>query len=84
MIITYTIGIRLFAECFLLDTRQSPTLGNDHVYREYDTRQRETLGKEQFAECQTLGEPRHSTKIRQQLSITDGRYLCRVLPSARS
>jgi hypothetical protein len=37
---------RCFAECFLSGTRQSHTLGNDHVYREYDTRHRQTLGKD--------------------------------------
>jgi hypothetical protein len=38
----YTTGIWLFAEC---RTRQSPALGNDHVYREQDSRYRKTLGK---------------------------------------
>jgi hypothetical protein len=37
-----------------------------------------TLGKEIFAECQTLSEMRRTAKSRQQPSIGDGRYLCRV------
>jgi hypothetical protein len=53
-------------------TRQIPTLGNDHVYRELYTWHREC-----FVVCQTLGEPRRSAKGRQQPSIDDGRYLCR-------
>jgi hypothetical protein len=36
-------------------TRQSPTLGNEVVYRVQDTRYRNTLGKDVFAECRTLG-----------------------------
>jgi hypothetical protein len=56
-----TTGIRLFAERFLSGTRQSRTLGNDHLYREQtlgtgrhsakmacrvsNTRQTVTLGK---------------------------------------
>jgi hypothetical protein len=39
----------VFAECFLLGTRQSPALGNDFVYRVQDTRYRNTLGKDKFA-----------------------------------
>jgi hypothetical protein len=66
---------RRFAECC---TWQSPALGNDRIYREQDSRHRKTLGKEIFAECQTLGEWRHSTKGRQPPSIADGRYLCRA------
>jgi hypothetical protein len=38
-----------------------------------------TLGKEIFAECQTLGEWRRSAKGRQQPSIADDRYLCQAL-----
>jgi hypothetical protein len=37
-----TIGIRGFVEC---RTRQSPALGNERVYREQDSRHRNTLGK---------------------------------------
>jgi hypothetical protein len=37
-------------------TRQNPTLSNDHVYREQDSRHRKTLGKDRFAECRTLSE----------------------------
>jgi hypothetical protein len=36
-------------------TRQSPALGKELVYRVRDTRHRETLGKDCFAERQTLG-----------------------------
>jgi hypothetical protein len=36
-------------------TRQSPALGNELIYRVQDTRHRTTLGKDMFAECQTLG-----------------------------
>jgi hypothetical protein len=35
-------------------TRQIPALGNELVYRVQDTRHRRTLGKDMFAECQTL------------------------------
>jgi hypothetical protein len=69
---------RRFAECFLSGTQQSPALGNERVYREQDPRHRNTLGKEIFAECQTLGERRRSAKGRQQPSIADGCYLCRA------
>jgi hypothetical protein len=37
---------RRFAECFLSGTRQSPTLGNDYVYREQDSRHRRTFGND--------------------------------------
>jgi hypothetical protein len=52
---------RLFVEYFLSgtrqrDTRQSPALGNELVYRVQNSRHRNTLGKDIFAECQTLGE----------------------------
>jgi hypothetical protein len=50
-----TTQIRLFVECFYralgkkifvkYRTRQSPTLGNDHVYREQGSRHRNTLCK---------------------------------------
>jgi hypothetical protein len=36
-------------------TRQSPTPGNEVVYQVQDTRYRNTLGKDVFAECRTLG-----------------------------
>jgi hypothetical protein len=64
----------VFAKC---RTRQSPVLGNDHVYREQDSRHRKTLGKDTFVECSTLGERQLSAKSRQPLSKADGRYLCR-------
>jgi hypothetical protein len=60
-----------FAEC---RTRQSPALGIDRVYREQDSWQRKTLGKDNFAERQALGERWRSAKDRQQPSIADGRY----------
>jgi hypothetical protein len=66
---------RRFAKC---RTRQSSNLDNDRVYREQDSRHRNTLGKESFAECQTLGEWRRSVKGRQQPSIADNCYLCRA------
>jgi hypothetical protein len=69
---------RLFAECILLGTRQSPALGNDRVYREQDSRQRKTLDKDNFAERQALDERWRSAKDRQQASIADGHYPCRV------
>jgi hypothetical protein len=40
---------RRFAECFSSGTRQSPALGNDHIYREQDSRQKKILGKDIFA-----------------------------------
>ena len=36
-------------------TRQSPTLGKDLIYRVQDTRHSQALGKDCFAESQTLG-----------------------------
>jgi hypothetical protein len=78
---TPTTEIWLFVECSAfcrVDTRQSPALGNDHVYREQDSRHRNTLGKEIFAGCQTLGEWRRSAKGRQRTSIANGRYLCQA------
>jgi hypothetical protein len=58
-------------------TRQSHTLGNDHLYREQDSWHRHTLGKNRFVECRTLGERRRLAKGPQQSSIDDDRYLCR-------
>jgi hypothetical protein len=75
---------RRFAECFLSGTRQSFSLSNDRVCREQVSRYRKTLGKDNFAECQTLGEQRRSAKDRQQPSISDGRYLCRAMGLNRS
>jgi hypothetical protein len=66
---------KVIAKC---RTWQSPTLDNDHVYREHDSQHRKTLGKDSFAECQTLDEQRRSAKDRQQSSIDDGRYLCQA------
>jgi hypothetical protein len=33
-------SVNLFVQCFFSDTRQSPALGNELVYRVHDTRQR--------------------------------------------
>jgi hypothetical protein len=41
------LGKKAFAES---RTRQSPALGNELVYRVQDTRHRNTLGKDMFAE----------------------------------
>jgi hypothetical protein len=46
------LGKDYFAEC---RPRQSPALGNETVYRVQDTRHSEALGKEHFAEWQTIG-----------------------------
>jgi hypothetical protein len=46
------LGKEDFVEC---RTRQSPSLGKELVYRELDTRHSEALGKDSFAERQTLG-----------------------------
>jgi hypothetical protein len=57
-ILYFTIRIWVFAECQELcraDTRQSPAVGNELVYLQ-DTRHRNTLGKDIFAERRTLGE----------------------------
>jgi hypothetical protein len=47
------LGKEAFAES---RTRQSHALGNELVYRVQDTRHRNTLGNDIFAECRTLGE----------------------------
>jgi hypothetical protein len=65
---------RRFIEC---RTRQSPALGNDGVCREQDSRHRNTLSKDSFAECQTLGKAWLSAKDCQPPSKPDGRYLRR-------
>jgi hypothetical protein len=65
----------LFAECY---SRRIMTLGIHILCRAPNTRHILTLGKGRFAECQTLGEMRLTTKGRQQPSISDGCYLCRV------
>jgi hypothetical protein len=70
-----SLGKEFFAKC---RTRQSYTLSNIPVYREYDTQYRLTLGKDLFAGCPTLGKRRPSTKGHQQPSITDGHYLCQA------
>jgi hypothetical protein len=65
------LGKEVFAKC---RTRQSPALGNDHVYWERDSRHKKTLDKDILAECQTLGERQHSAKGRQPPSKAD----CRI------
>jgi hypothetical protein len=73
-------------------TWRNPALGNELVYRVQDTRHRQTLGKDMFAECQTLskggarqravsGHPKADG--RQPLPKAEGRHsakrlLCRV------
>jgi hypothetical protein len=54
------------------------TLDTDLVRRALNTRHILTLDKVTFAECQALGEIGHTAKGRQQPSIADARYLCRV------
>jgi hypothetical protein len=66
-----------FAECFLSGTRQSPALGNDGFCREQDSRHSKTLGKDFFAESQTLGEVPHSTNGCQPPCKADDHWLCR-------
>jgi hypothetical protein len=46
-----SLGKKLFTECY---TRRPNTLGKDILYREWDTRHLQTLGKDPFAECQTF------------------------------
>jgi hypothetical protein len=48
-------SVRSFAECCLSGTRQSPALVYRVQDRVQDTRYRIILGKDNFAECQTLG-----------------------------
>jgi hypothetical protein len=69
------LGKIIFAECH---SRRIMTLGIHLLCREPNTRHTPTLGTGGFAECQTLGEMRLTAKGRQQSSIADGRYLCRV------
>jgi hypothetical protein len=62
-------------------TRQSPPLGKELVYRERDTRHSEALGKDSFAECQTLGKDgsrQRSVSGRLQLTSVS---LCRGPPA---
>jgi hypothetical protein len=54
-------------------TRQSPTLGNELVYRVQDTQHRKTLGKDTFAECQTLGKGGSRQRAVSDRSKADGR-----------
>jgi hypothetical protein len=74
-IIYRALGKIVFVECH---SRRKTTLDTDIFYRVRNTRHIMTLGKEIFAECQTLSEMRRTAKSRQQPSIGDGRYLCRV------
>jgi hypothetical protein len=82
-----TIGIWLFSEwsalcrvlfvghsaknCLPSATLGKLTLSATNVYTES-----KTLGDNNFAECQTVGERRHSAKCHQQPSISDVRYIC--------
>jgi hypothetical protein len=54
------------------------TLDTDLFCRARNTRHILTLDKVAFAECQALGEIGRAAKGRQQPSIADARYLCRV------
>jgi hypothetical protein len=59
-------------------TRQSPTLGKDLIYRVQDTRHSQALGKDGFAESQTLGRDgsrQRAVSGRLQLTAVS---LCRV------
>jgi hypothetical protein len=70
------LGKEAFAES---RTRQSPTLGNDHVYRVQDTRYRNTLDKDSFVECQTLdkdGARQRAVSGRLKMTVVN---LCRGL-----
>jgi hypothetical protein len=55
---------------------KSPALGNDHVYRELDSRHRKTLDKDRFAEFQPLGEALSLSSAGRQHSAKQ--LLCRV------
>jgi hypothetical protein len=62
-------------------TRQSPTLGKDLIYRVQDTRHSQALGKDCFAESQTLGKDgsrQRAVSGRLQLTAVS---LCRVVPN---
>jgi hypothetical protein len=62
------LGKDSFAESH---TRQSPTLGNEVVYRVQDTRCRRTLGKNFYAECRTLGkEGARQRAVNDRLKLT--------------
>jgi hypothetical protein len=59
-------------------TRQRPTLGKGLIYRARDTRHSQTLGKDYFAESQTLGKyGSRQTAINSRLQLT-AVSLCRV------
>ena len=59
---TYTMGNRAFVECNFLCRGLKGGHSVKSYFAEYRTRQRYTLGKEGFAECQALGKARHSAK----------------------
>jgi hypothetical protein len=53
-------------------TRQTPALGNELVYRKQDTRHRNTLGKDIFAERRTLGKGgARQRALSDRLKLTD-------------
>jgi hypothetical protein len=54
-------------------TRQSPALGKELVYRVQDTRHSEALGKDCFAERQTLGKDGSRQRAVSSRSKADGR-----------
>jgi hypothetical protein len=79
IVITNTTRIRLFTECSALcRVLFCRALGKFQLSVMTVFTESRTLGKETFAECQTLGEWRRSAKGRQQPSIADGRYLYRA------
>jgi hypothetical protein len=75
-------------------TRRIPAFGNELVYRVQDTRHRRTLGKNMFAECQTLSKGgarqravngRHKADGHQPLPRAAGRHSAKnSLPSVFS
>jgi hypothetical protein len=73
--IYWALGKIIFVECH---SRRIMTLGIHILCRALNTRHTLTFGKGDFAECQTLSAVRLTAKGRQQPSIADGRYLCRV------
>jgi hypothetical protein len=77
----WTIGKDVFVE---RRTRQSPALGKKVVYRVQDTRYSEALGKDCFAESQTLGnDDSRQMTVSGRLQLT-AVSLCRVLNSWHS
>jgi hypothetical protein len=53
--------------------QESQALGTETLYRVLDTRQRTALGKDEFAECQTLGKGSSRQKAVSSRPKADGR-----------